>query len=135
MASFVFNGGAEGLLDGSIDWASDTIKVRLVETSDTLDKDDDVMTGLGITGDDITLGSKTGPTKDDATDRVVYSAANPTFTTVPLGAEVNRMLVFKFVTNDSDSIPIAVCDITATTPNGGNIAITIGSPGLFYTQE
>ncbi len=135
MAGFVFNEGAESLLDGSIDWAADTIKVRLVETTDTLNRDDDVMTGLGITTDDITLGSKTGPTKDDATDRVVYSAANPTFTTVPLGAEVDRMIIFKFVTNDADSIPIAVCDITPTTPNGGNIAITIGSPGLFYTQQ
>ena len=134
MAGFVFNEGAESLLDNSIVWASDTIKARLVETSDTLNRDDVVMTGLGITTDDVTLGSKTR-TKDTTNDRIVYSAANPTFTTVPGGGELNRMIIFKLVTNDADSIPIAVCDITAITPNGGDIAVTIDAAGLFYLQQ
>jgi hypothetical protein len=135
MAGFIFNEGAHKLLDGSIDWAADTIKVRPILTSASPDIDADVVTGIGITGGDITLGSKTGPTKVDGTNRVSYDAADPTFIAQPLGAEIDSILVFKFVTNDADSIPIAVVDITPVTPNGGNIAITFDAVGIFYTQQ
>jgi hypothetical protein len=134
MAGFVFNEAAESLLDGSINWGSDTIRVRPVATSESLDKDATAMTSIGVTGYDQTLGSKTR-TKDTTNDRIVYDAADPTFPSVAAGAEVNRMVAFKFVTNDADSIPIAVVDITAITPNGGNIAVTIAATGLFYTQQ
>ncbi len=139
MAGFVFNDAAQKLLSNSIDWSANTIKARLVETADTLDRDDDVMTGLGLAATDVTLTGKSGPTKDDATDRVKYFADNPTFAAVAAGAEINRVLVFKFVTNDADSIPIAVCDITAVTPNGGSIGVTWNDPTadelVFYSQQ
>lgn len=135
MAGFVYNEAAESLLDGSIDYAADTIRVRPVLTSETLDKDATAMTGIGVTGYDQTLGSKTGPTKNDTTDRVVYDAANPTFPAVAAGAEIDRIVIFKFVTDDAGSIPIAVNDITPITPNGGDIAVTISADGLFYTQQ
>lgn len=135
MAGFIFNVGALGLQDGSINWASDTIKIRPVETSDTIDEDDTVMTGLGLTGYDQTLGSKTGPTKDDANNRIVYDAANPTFPSVAAGPQIDRALIFKFVTNDADSIPIALMDIAAITPNGGNIGVLFDAIGAFYTQQ
>ncbi len=132
---FVFNESALQLQNGGIDWSADTIKVRPVLTSATPDIDADVMTGIGITGGDITLGSKTGPTKVDATNRVSYDAADPTFVAQPLGAEIDSIVVFKFVTNDGDSIPIAIVDITPVTPNGGNIAVTFDAVGIFYTQQ
>jgi hypothetical protein len=134
MAGFVFNEGAESLLDGTINWGSDTIRARPVATSESLDKDATAMTGIGVTGYDQTLGSKTR-TKNTTNDRIVYGAANPTFPSVAAGAEVNRMVVFKFVTNDAGSTPIAVVDITAITPNGGDIAVAVSADGLFYTQQ
>lgn len=135
MAGFVFNAGANGLLAGTIVHASDTIKARLVLTSDSLDKDSTTMTGLGVTGNDVTLASKTGPTIDNTNDRNVYSCGNITFPSQPAGAEVDKIIIFKFVSNDAGSTPIATMDITAVTPNNGDILVTIPSTGSFYLQN
>ena len=103
MAGFVFNEGADSLLDGTINWASDTIKARPVTTATeaAVSKDATVMTGIGSTGYDVTLGTKTR-VKDDTTDRVYYDVADFAFAAV-LGAvgEVNHFVVFKFVTVDA----------------------------------
>jgi len=133
---FILNRGALGLLNGTVNWGSDTIKARLSRTSENaIDKDAVVMTGLGLSATDLTLGTKTGPTEVQATDRVKYGCADPTFASVAAGAEVDKMIVFKFVTNDADSIPIVVANITPITPNGGDITVTIDTAGLFYLQE
>lgn len=92
------------------------------------------MTSLGVTGYDQTLGSKT-KTKDTTNDRIVYDSANFTFPAVAAGAEIDRVAIFKFVTNDAGSTPIAIIDITPITPNGGDIAVTVSADGLFYTQQ
>lgn len=134
MAGFVFNRGARDLQNNTIVWASDTIKARLFLTSGTPDKDTTTMTGIGVTGNDVTLASKTF-TEDTANDRIVYDAADFTFTAQAAGSEVSRVVIFKFVTNDAGSTPIAILDITPVTPNGGDITITISANGLFYTQQ
>jgi hypothetical protein len=133
----IFNRGALGLQDGSIVWSSATIKARLSRTSENaISKDATVMTGLGIAATDITLGTKTGPTEDQATDRIKYSSANPSFAAVASGAEVDKLIIFKFVTNDAASIPIAVVSLTTPiTPNGGDINVTWDAQGAFYTQQ
>lgn len=135
MASFVFNRGALGLLAGTIVHASDTIKARLVLTSETLNRDSTVMTGIGLSATDVTISGKTGPVEDTANDRIEFDCGDITFTAVAVGAEVNRIVFYKFVTNDADSIPIAVNDITAVTPNGGDIIVSISADGTFYTQQ
>lgn len=134
MAGFVFNEGAESLLDGTINWSIDTIRARLVLTSETLDKDSTAMTGIGVTGNDVTLASKTR-TKDTTNDRIVYDCADFTFPSQTAGAECDQVVIFKFVTNDAGSTPIAVMDITPVTPNGGDVNVTVSANGLFYTQQ
>ncbi len=132
----VFNRGALGLTDGSISWGSATIKARLSRTSENaISKDATAMTGLGVAATDVTLGSKTGPTEDQALDRVKYSAGNFSFPAVASGAEVDKVIVFKFVTDDAGSTPIAVVNITPITPNGGDINVTVNAAGLFYLQQ
>jgi hypothetical protein len=126
MAGFLFNAGAQGLLAGTINWGSDTIRARLVESSESIDEDATAMTGIGVTGNDQTLGSKAGPTKDDANDRCTLGAGNPTFASQPLGDPVNRVVIFKFSTNDAGSTPIAYVEITEVTPNGGDISVAFG---------
>lgn len=123
MAGFLFNAGAHGLLSGDIDWSSDTIRARLVLSSDTPDEDATAMTSIGVTGNDQTLGTKTGPTKDDSGDRVTYGAANATFGSQGAGSAVNKVVIFKFVTDDAGSTPIACVDIDEVTPNGGDITV------------
>lgn len=120
---YMMNTGAHGLLAGTISWGSDTIRARLVLSSDTPDEDATVMTGIGVTGNDQTLGTKVGPTKDDTNDRTTYGAANAVFASQTAGSPVNKVVIFKFVTNDGASIPIAVVDIDEVTPNGGDITV------------
>jgi hypothetical protein len=134
----VFNRGALQLQDGSIDWAANTIKARLSRTSESsINKDATVMTGIGDAGiGDQTLGSKTGPSEDATNDRIEYSSAAVTFASVT-GTEVDKVVIFKFVTNDADSIPIAVVNLNpAITPNGGNVQVTPdAASGWFYSQQ
>lgn len=139
MASFVTNRGARDLTVGTagtstIDWNSDTIKARLVASSFTPTKDDTSMTGYTAIGTDQTLTSPTF-TEDTTNDRIVYGAANPTWTAVAGGSTVGWVVLFKFVTNDAGSTPIAVLDVTDTATNGGDITVQFDSTGCFYLQQ
>lgn len=134
MASFVTNRGALDLLSNVVVWASDTIKARLVASSVTPNKDDTVMTGYTAIGTDQTLGSKTR-TEDTTNDRIVYDAADSSYTAVASGSTVGWVVIYKFVTNDGDSIPIAVLDVTDIPTNGGDISVVYNASGIFYTQE
>ena len=134
MASFIYNEGAESLLDGTINWASDTIKARLVASSFTPDKDNTVMTGHTAIGTDQTLGSKTR-TKDNTNDRVVYDAADPTWTAVAGGSTVGSVDIYKFGTNDADSIPICNIDVADIATNGSDMTLPFSANGIFYLQE
>jgi hypothetical protein len=133
----IFNRGALGLQNTTINWGSDTIKARLSRTSENaISKDATSMTGLGLSATDVALGTKTGPTEDQSLDRIKYGCATIGFAAVAAGAEVDKYIVFKFVTNDAGSIPIAVISLSpAITPNGGDINCTIDAAGLFYTQQ
>ena len=133
----VFNRGALGLTNATINWTSDTIKARLSLTSEaSINKDATSMTGLGLSATDVTLGSKSGPTEDTANDRIDYTCGTISFVAVAAGAEVDKIVVFKFVTNDAGSTPIALVNMSpARTPNGGDINLTISADGLFYLQQ
>ncbi len=138
MASFVTNRGARDIMDSTsgtvINWASDTIKARLVASSVTPTKDDTSMTGYTAIGTDQTLGTKTF-TEDTTNDRIVFDAADPTWTAVAGGSTVGWVVVFKFVTNDGGSTPIAIIDVADTATNGGDITVTFASTGIFYLQQ
>ena len=134
----VFNRGARDLQNNTIVWGSDTIKARLSRTSETLNKDTTVMTGLGFSGPptDITLASKTF-TEDTANDRIVYDVADFTFTGVAAGAEIDKIIIFKFVTNDAGSTPIVWMPLASPITPGStiDIVVTVNANGLFYTQQ
>lgn len=119
---------------GTIDWAADTIKARLVASSATPNKDDTSMTGHTAIGTDQTLASKT-KTKDTANDRIVFDAADPVWAAVAGGSTIGTVDIFKFVTNDAGSTPIASLDITDTPTNGGDITIQFSADGAFYLQQ
>jgi len=44
-------------------------------------------------------------------------------------------VIFKFVTNDAGSTPIAVLDITEKTPSGADVVVTLPSGAAFYTAQ
>lgn len=133
MASFVYNKGAFGLANGGITYASDTIKARLIASSASPDKDDaDLSAGYTAIGTDQTLGSKTR-TEDDANDRVVFDAGDPTFAAIVTGSTVGWCIVYK--DDGGNGVPIAAIDITDTPTNGGDITIQFAATGIFYLQQ
>lgn len=123
MANGLYDKGRERFLTASIDWTSDTIRTILVDTSaytvslTTHEYKSDIAGGAIIAGP-VTLGSKTAT--GGAAD-----AGDATFSAVT-GASIEAIVIYKFVTGDSDSPLLAYID-TATglpiTPNGGDIIV------------
>lgn len=143
MASMVTNVGAAGLTSGgSIDWGTgsggDTIKARVCKAG-TLDQDDTVMTGkTAVAGTtDITLTGKS-KTTDNTNNRIIFSATSPlSWTGVSDGAASALFIaIYKFVTNDADSIPISYIDVTdLSLASVSQLNYTIPADGLAYSQQ
>jgi hypothetical protein len=145
MANFVYNIAKKQLLDGDIDFnAPDDIRILLLEAATDENPDDvDVQAVLARAG--TTELTSTGyarqalaaeaTSQDDANDRAEFDANDVTFSAVSqAGSEtVIGWLLFKFITDDASSIPIAFVD-TATglplTPNGSDITITWNVEGI-----
>lgn len=133
MASEMFDAGVDGITKGTINWASDTIKARLVDSGVTPDRTASFMTGLTAIGTDQTLGTKT-QTKDTTNHREKFDSADPTWSAVAGGSTVGFVVVYKFVTVDGDSIPIALIDVTDLATNGSDITYPVDANGWFYLQ-
>lgn len=110
-----------GLLDGTIDLDTDTIQAALITTTYTPSYTEATTTtslAESIGTDQtlsVTMGSGTAGGQFDATD--------PTWTAVSGGSTISGCLIFKFVSNDSDSIPICWLELTDTATNGGDITV------------
>jgi len=150
MASKLFVAGAAGLADRSIDFASDTIKVLLLETSTpyTFDADQATITAVLAAGAELnvtgyapgfagagrqTLAGKT-ITADTANDRVKFDATDPAPWTLASGKTVAGAVIYKHLTNDGASIPIAFLDPTDLITNGGTATLQFHADGCFYQQ-
>jgi hypothetical protein len=141
MSGFVFNAGALELL-GTGSWTGDTIRARLVTTAAGAPSVDATsMTSIGLDAGTYpnctcTLGTKVGPTKDDTNDLVKFSSANALFASAEsaVGA-CNRMVIFKFVTNDAGSTPLACVEIGEVDPIGSDVTVTCPTNGWFATDQ
>lgn len=121
---YLIDVGALGLSPaGSINWASDTIRARLSRTSETVSRTATSMTGIGLSATDTAVSNRVGPTLNGTDHRIEYSCDDIAFLNVAAGAEINKVVFFKFVTNDADSIPIGVDNIDPQTP-GSTVTIT-----------
>jgi len=137
MAGFVFNRGALGLVkDNTIDWDTHTIRARpvLASAEAAINKDATSMTGLGSTGYDVTL-TCAAPAENTTDDRIAFDATDFAFSAVAAIGAIDHFIVFKFVTDDAGSTPIAKVAMTSVTPNGGDVNVTIAAGGLFYLQQ
>lgn len=127
MASAIPNNAKSRLIDGSIDLNTHDIRAALLMTNTTADTEVDAMnfiasyttldecdaTGyarVALTGEAVNT--------DDANNRSEFDANDASFT--GLGGDATRavqgVLIFKFVTNDADSIPIAFIDFASDIP-------------------
>lgn len=135
--TFVFDEASLQLHEpaGTINWTSDTIKVRLI-TSGTPNRTMTAMTTLTSGLADKTL-TTTNRTKDTTNHYILYDATDPTaWTGTAAGSTVTHAVVFKFVTDDAGSTPIASLELTAT-PTGGDLTLAFSSSPacVFYTEQ
>lgn len=149
MASIVANAGMHKLISGvsgEIDWVNDTIKAMLLDNGYTPDKDHEFVSEISASEISATnytggyggagrksLASKT-ITKDDTNDRVVFDAADPSWTS--LGGATNDtvayLAIIKEITNDAASPIIAIIEAsTAQSTNGSDLTWQFSADGAF----
>ena len=141
MANFWYTNAKRAFAAGEISPTTDTFKAMLVvPATSTADTEKAVTTLSGFT----TLGEYTGAhyarktltsitvTQDDVNLTGKIDAADITWTA--LGADANAaILVYKHVTNDTDSIPLFYIDTGTNLPfngNGGDVTVAWNANGI-----
>jgi hypothetical protein len=149
MADFVYNQAAFEIIGGQISLLSDTLKVMLVGSGYTPDRDHDVvdaggandpvdheLNGTGYVGGwggsgRQALSSKT-LTLDKTNDRVVFDCADVTWTAIDAGTVAHAIVIKEGATNDTTSRLVSNHDISVTT-NGGSLTVQINDLMRFPT--
>ena len=138
MANFAYTEGKNQILNGDIDFANDDIRVLLVDSSTTCDTEEDVTTLNGFT----TLGELSGTgyarkqlankavNKDNTNNRAEFNADDVTWNSINAGTAA-AAIIYKHVTDDSDSIPLFFIDSGFPfVTNGGDFTIQWNSEGI-----
>jgi hypothetical protein len=141
MASGWFTNGLLKLLDGTIDIDTSTLKVMLIDSTYTLDPDQDnvditgtsdlaakeISGASGYTGGYAGSGRKTATItlqQNDSSNRVDIAIADLTWTSLGTGATIGgAALIYETGGADTSAIPIAFWDTTDTPTNGGNVTL------------
>ena len=137
--SKVYNPGLLKLLDGTIDFENDTIKLLLVDTNHSFTKSDEFVSD--IVANEATNSSGSGYERktlanasialDAGNDRVEFDADDISYTAIDAGT-IASAIIYKEVTNDSDSPLIADVDFTDLVTNGSDVDLQVNSEGFFY---
>ena len=136
--TFVYTRG----LDELRNWETDTFKCLLVTSGYTPDRDhdyvDDVVpasneiTGAGYTRQTVANAART---IDDANDRIVYDADDFDFGSIAIGETVAGVVLYREVTNDSDSILIAYYSLGSIATTGNPFPVAVPATGMIRTQD
>lgn len=138
MASKWYDEGLKLVMNDNLDFTGSTFEVMLLQSGATFDKTDafvdDVLTGnseISVASYSRgTLGSKT-ENYDTANQEIEYDAADEDFGSLESGETVECAVIYKLVTDDSDSIPVWYCDdADDLTLNGGNVTVEWPSDGI-----
>lgn len=125
----------------NVDWVNDDIRVALVMSNTTADTEDDktLMNAFTTLDEMDGAGYARGAlaneawAKDVANNRSEFDADDLVFTSVSAGTrQVVGALLYKHVTNDTDSIPLAYINGTGFPfdPGGGNITFQWNAEGI-----
>lgn len=148
MASRAYNAGMLALVNRTVDYLNDTIEIVIVKSSYVMDPDHTGGTpaaseitgvagytgGFGGAGRKV-LASKT-LTADNALDRVVWDAADPSTWTLGTGDTPGGLVIQKKGSaSDATAIPLWFLDIVDFPTNGGTLAITFDANGIDYIQN
>lgn len=141
MASLVYNSAKGKLIDGSIDLNTDTIKIALVTSTYTPDKDahdffDDItneVVGAGYTAGGNTLGTL-AVNIDNTNDRAEFDAADTSWALATITAR--GAILYKSTGVASTSPLIAYIDFGENkSSSGGTFAITFNAEGILQVGE
>lgn len=126
MASIVFQNAVKLMMSGDLDLNTHDIRVALLSTNTTADTENDVtlMNGFSTLDECDATGyarvALTGEavTHDTANDRAEFDANDASFTGLSGNATraIQGALIFRHVTNDTDSVPICFVDFTSDIP-------------------
>lgn len=148
MASKLYDKGMNDIQNRTIDLVSDTLKIMLVTTGYTFVQTETVLTTaaaseLSVTGytpgfasaSRHTASSKT-ITNDTSNHRSKFlGEATDVWTALGSGATISAAILYKHLTNDAASTPIAYLDFTDTPTNGSDFTITYDTNGFYYIQN
>ena len=140
MANFGYSKAKAEILDGDIDFTGDDIRVLLVMSNTTADTEKDVDTISAFsTLDECDDGSyarqalaNEAVAEDEANDRGEFDAYDASFTLAGDGSrDIVGAVVYKHVTNDADSIPIAyIDDVDAIKTMVGTLTVQWNAEGI-----
>lgn len=139
--SFVYTPAKKLLANGGLDLDTNDMRVLLVMTNTTADTEQDA----AFIGDFTTLDEYNGAAyarktltgevvnEDDPNNRAEFDADDVTWASLGAGTrQAAGALLFKFVTNDADSVPVAYIDSGGfpINGNGANFTITWNAEGI-----
>lgn len=144
MATHWYNEALRAIMAGELDLNAHDIRVALLMTNTTADTENDGKTtisgGTGFTTLDEFDGSgyvrkalaNEAVNKDDANDRAEFDADDVTWTALGAGTRsIAGILVYRHVTTDADSVPIAWLEFaTPKTPDGSDLTVQWNAEGL-----
>lgn len=140
MASENYVQGLVELAKGNIDLLNDTINVLLVAPTYTLDQSahnyvsdvnsDEVTNNTGAGYERKTL-SNVSVNRDNGNNRVYVDADDVTYSAVDTNEDINAAILFKQVTDDSDSPLIAHLEASDLVANGSDMLLEINANGTF----
>ena len=135
MADFFFTEGLDAQASGTFNFASSTMKARLIASSATPTQDDLAMNATALStgiGTDPTLGSKT-VTNDTTNNRMVLDCADLQWTGLSSGATAGWVVIYYSTGTDATSIPLIALDITNTDLTAVvTLNVIIAATGLGY---
>jgi hypothetical protein len=142
MADLVYTPAKKKILDGEIDFGANDIRVALLMANTTGDTDEDAefISNIGtldeMDGGNYARVAMAGEivNVDTANNRAEFDANDTVFPLLGIGTrQVAGILIYKHVTNDSNSIAIAWIDSPPTFPlnaNGRDWRITWNAQGV-----
>lgn len=146
MSSFVYTPAKAKLLSGDLDFETHHIRVMLLMSNTTAGVQEDTATISGFTTLDEYDGTNYARqaltakvvNQNNANNRGEFDADDVTWTALGAGARnCVAILVYHYVTNDEDSIPIAYIDNAPQFPfngNGGDVTIQWNANGIIWAS-
>ena len=140
MASFAYIPAKKALWDGTVDLDTHDIRILLVMSNTTADTDNtaatisaigtlDEMDGAGYARQALAAEAVN---QDTPNSRAEFDATDVTFTGISNGTrQITGAVIFRFITNDADSIPLFYIDLSPNiNPGGGNLVISWNAEGI-----